>query len=350
VLEGHPGVDVVFLGDLFEFATGPRDSETALSALLAANPTFCEALRAHSATGANVHWVAGNHDAALAGLQAKARRLLGVELTIWPWFMRVGAVHLEHGHLFDRDNAPLHPLASWDVRDEPLGVELMRKIVVGLGAREWAHAHQTTPAQALRQAAAWFGWALPARFAQGIGTLTRVSIDAIAGRWGRVRRAEAEGAVRTQAYAAEHNISPLVIGQLLSARARPTHARFGLVFRRLYLDWVCALGACVSGTGIGLATGAVWPWAATLVGGGYALREGLMRRESRYPSPLEALRQGALKIADTTDAVRVVFGHTHVEEDYGPYTNLGSFGYPGQRGRAYGLITEEGAFTRCYLP
>jgi predicted phosphodiesterase len=349
-LEAHSGVDVVFLGDLFEFATAPKDGDAALTALLGANATFCDAVRAHAATGASIHWVAGNHDGAIAGLEASARRLLGINITVWPWFMRVGAVHLEHGHLFDRDNAPLHPLATWDARDEPLGVVLMRKIVVELGARQWAHAHQTTPAQALRQAASWFGWALPARFAQGIGALACVSLDAVAGRWGRVRRAEAEGAALLDAYAARHRVSPDALGHLLSRRARPTHAHFWLVFRRLYLDWVFALAAAIFGGGVGLATGGVWPWAATLMGGGYALREGLMRRESRYPPPLDALREGALRIAAATRAVRVVFGHTHVEEDCGSYTNLGSFGYRGQRGRAYGLVTEDGDFTRCYLP
>lgn len=350
VLAAHPGVNVAFLGDLFEFATAPTEAETALTALLAANPTFCDALRAHAATGAEVHWIAGNHDGALAGLELCARRALGIDVTIWPWFLRVGAVHLEHGHLFDRDNAPLHPLAPWDVRDEPLGVELTRKIVVGLRAREWAHAHQTTPGRALRQAAGWFGWALPIRFAQGVGTLARVSVSAVGGRWGRARRARAVGRARLPDYAARFGVSPEQLERVLATCPVPTHARFGLVFRRLYLDWVSALGASVMGVGVGVATGAAWPWAASVLGGGYALREGLLRRESRYPPPLEALRDGALRIAALTGTERVVFGHTHVEEEHGPYVNLGSFGYGGARGRPYGLVTESGVFTRSYLP
>lgn len=349
VLEAHPGTDVVFLGDLFEFATATTDANAALKQLLGANPVFCAALRGHAATGARVHWVAGNHDAALAGLEGAARETLGIEVSVWPWFMRVGRVHLEHGHLFDRDNAPLHPLAPWDIRDEPLGVELMRKIVVGLDARQWAHAHQTTPGQALRQAAAWFGWALPARFAQGVGRLASVSLDAVAGRWGRVRRAEAEGSARLEDYADRHGVAPEVLRQLLGSRVRPTHARFWLVFRRLYLDWVTAVVVSLFGLGGSLAAGAQWPLAATLIGGGYALRNGVFGRQSRYPSPLDALRLGALGIAEATDAARVVFGHTHVEEEHGPYVNLGSFGYRGERGRAYGVVTEEGVFTRCHL-
>ncbi len=349
VLAAHPGTDVVFLGDLFEFATAPAEGEAALAALLAANPTFCAALRAHAATGARVHWVAGNHDAALAGLEHSARRLLGIDVAVWPWFLRAGSVHLEHGHVFDRDNAPLHPLARWDVRDEPLGVELMRKIVVGLGVRQWAHAHQTTPARALNDAFRWFGWTLPARFAQGIWVLARVSSDSLAGRWGRARRADEEGSSRVSGYAACVGLPEAALRDVLSARAEPTHSRFGAVFRRVYLDWVSALLVTVAGAGVGLATGASWPWAATLIGGGYAVRQGMSKRESRYPPPMDALRQGALHIAAVTGAARVVFGHTHVEEEEGPYTNLGSFGYGSERGRAYGLVTDEGVFTRCYL-
>lgn len=350
-LTSHPGVNVAFLGDLFEFAASPaRNPDDAVAELLAANPSFCDALRAHAASGAQIHWVSGNHDAASAGVQATARAILGVDVTIWPWFFRVGDVHLEHGHVFDRDNAPLHPLATYDHRDEPLGVALMRKIVVELDARQWAHAHQTTPLQALRQAAAWFGWGLAARLFRGLMALTGLTWAAVAGRWGRASKAETLGASRVVAYAEAQGVRAEALFTVLGQRPVPTHSAYWLVFRRLYLDWVAAVVAVLAGLVLAGVTGRTWPWAAVVVGGVYAAREGLLRRESRYPPPLEALSAGAQLVAHSTAAKRVVFGHTHVEEQAGPYTNLGSFGYPSARGRAYGLVTEEGAFTRLYLP
>lgn len=350
-LAAHPGVDVAFLGDLFEFAASPSSNpHAAVTELLTKNPRFCEALRRHAATGAQIHWVSGNHDAALAGVQTTARAILGVDVTIWPWFLRIGAVHLEHGHLFDRDNAPLHPLAAWDRRDEPLGVALMRKIVVELDARQWAHAHQTTPLQALRQAADWFGWGLGAQLFRGLMALSGLTWAAVAGRWGRASKAESLGASRVPAYAETQGVSADALAKVLEQRPVPTHSGYWLVFRRLYLDWVAAVLAVVLGTLLALVSDSAWPWLAVVVGGAYAAREGLFRRGSRYPPPLGALLTGAHLVAHSTAATRVVFGHTHVEEQDGPYINLGSFGYPSARGRAYGLVTEEGAFTRLYLP
>lgn len=350
VLSLHPRVDVVFLGDLFEFATtSSRDPDQALADLLAANPAFCAALRAHTATGAGVHWVAGNHDAPLNAVSSRPLLDAGLDVTVWPWFMRVGSVHLEHGHLFDRDNAPIHPLASWDIRDEPLGVALMRRIVVELDVPLWAHAHQTTPGQAVRQATDWFGWRLPVMAMRAFSRLISVSGGAVAGRWGRVHSAKRRGNEFVAQHAGQWGVERAALEQVLLAAPSPTHAEWSRTFRRLYLDWVSALGVLGVGVGFGLATGGMLPWAAAAIGGTYAVKEGYFRRESRYPSPLAALRTGAHAIATYTGAQRVVFGHTHVEEDDGVYVNLGSFGYANTHGRAYGLVTEAGEFTRRYL-
>jgi UDP-2,3-diacylglucosamine pyrophosphatase LpxH len=351
LLRGHPAHDVVFLGDLFEFAsTKARAPDAALDELWTVNRRFGEALREHAKTGARVHWVAGNHDAALSAVSDTTIRATGIALTIWPWFLRWGDIHLEHGHLFDRDNAPLHPLERWDIRDEPLGVALMRRIVVELDVPMWAHAHQTTPAQALAQAQQWFGWRLPLATSRAFTSLLGISLRAVAGRWGRVNAARDRGRTQLAAYAARSGVSEDALIQLLLRVPLPTHARGRTTFRRLYLDWVSAVSLLVAGGVTGAAVGGVVPWVAAMVGGGYALREGYFRRESRYPGPLEALRKGAHLIAQHTGARRVIFGHTHVEEDDGLYANLGSFGFPNERGRAFALLTESGTFTRRHLP
>lgn len=350
VLRRHPGVNVAFLGDLFEFATTrSHDPDQALGELLSANPTYCAALRAHLATGAEVHWVAGNHDAPLNAVSSRPLAGADLDVRVWPWFMRVGSVHLEHGHLFDRDNAPIHPLARWDIRDEPLGVALMRRIVVELDVPLWAHAHQTTPGQAVRQATDWFGWRLPIVAIRAFSRLIRVSGGALGGRWGRVHGAKRLGNEYIAGQAEQFGVDVAALEHVLRAAPLPTHAEWSHTFRRLYLDWVSALGVLGVGVGFGVATGGLFPWTAAAIGGTYAVKEGYFRRASRYPPPLDALRAGAHTIATYTGARRVVFGHTHVEEDDGMYANLGSFGYANAHGRAYGLITDAGEFTRRYL-
>ncbi len=351
VLKEHPGSNVVFLGDLFEFsATGAQHPDAALGELLTANPRFCAALRRHTASGGQVHWVAGNHDAALAAASPGAAEAAGIDVTVWPWFMRVGSVHLEHGHLFDRDNAPLHPLARWDIRDEPLGIALMRRIVVELDIPMWAHAHQTTPARAVSQAARWFGWRLPVTATRVFGRLVAINLSAVGGRWGRVRSARRHGQEALAAYAAQSGLAESMLERVIASAPPPTHTRWGTAFRRLYLDWVSALGAAGIGALVGFASGSIWPWVATVAGASYVAKEGYFRRESRYPPPLDALRAGAHQLVRLTGASRVIFGHTHVEEDDGVYANLGSFGYANASGRAYALVTEDGTFTRRHLP
>lgn len=350
VLREHAGRNVVFLGDLFEFAAASaQHPDAALGELLATNHRFCAALRRHTATGACVHWVAGNHDAALAAVSRSVTQTAGIDVTIWPWFMRVGKVHLEHGHLFDRDNAPLHPLAPWDIRDEPLGVALMRRIVVGLDIPMWAHAHQTTPAGAVTQAARCFGWKLPVTATQAFGRLIAIHWGAVGGRWGRVRSTRRGGQALLAAYAARTGLDASTLERVLITAPSPTHSRWGTAFRRLYLDWLSALGAAGVGSLAGIASGSMWPWIGAAAGVSYVVKEGYFRRDSRYPSPLDALRAGAHGLANLTTARRVIFGHTHVEEDDGVYANLGSFGYPNTLGRAYGVVTEDGAFTRYYV-
>ena len=68
-----------------------------------------------------------------------------VPLTTFPWFIRRAGVHIEHGHFYDPDNAPNHPLSQWDHRTEPLGVALTRRFIAPNGAMMFAGAYQVTP-------------------------------------------------------------------------------------------------------------------------------------------------------------------------------------------------------------
>jgi predicted phosphodiesterase len=64
--------------------------------------------------------------------------------------------------------------------------------------------------------------------------------------------------------------------------------------------------------------------------------------------PGAELRAAAGGVARVTGASRVVFGHTHVEEDDGVYFNLGSFTYP-KAARSYGLLVDDRRVERAWV-
>src|SRR5690606_30713124 len=118
-------------------------------------PALRSALSAHLARGDAIRILAGNHDAALARPRVRAALLAALELTaeapleIVPWFLRRGAVHVEHGHLFDPDNAPAHPLVVPAGLTEPLGVAITRRLLRPHRALAFVHEHDTTPLRAM---------------------------------------------------------------------------------------------------------------------------------------------------------------------------------------------------------
>src|SRR5690606_21193980 len=113
-----------------------------------------------------------------------------------PWFVRRGGVHIEHGHLWDRDNAPLHPLDDWSAATEPLGVALMRRFVARRGALEFAHAHDTTPVAGLARAFALYRFRAPLVIAQYFATAGALCFEAGKRRKLQALKAEASGSVR----------------------------------------------------------------------------------------------------------------------------------------------------------
>src|SRR5512136_1319281 len=156
LIRSHAGHEIILNCDTFSLSSDPRPTDPlgAAEAVLRGEAGLGSALRTHLGRGDPVTLVAGNHDAALSAPDARARlvRALGsddsVPLWVAPWLVRRGDVWLEHGHLYDPDNAPLHPLAPWRLEHEPLGVALTRRLVARLGADEFAHAHEATPVAA----------------------------------------------------------------------------------------------------------------------------------------------------------------------------------------------------------
>ena len=146
----HPSHEIILNGDTFNLACDPWSTDPAVSApaMIAAHPELRTALEGHLAAGGHLTFVAGNHDMALQrpGVRVALAALLGrnagrstdagsgpsgadARLSIEPWILRRGAIHIEHGHLYDPGNSPTHPLAEPSPRAEPVGMELTRRFV-----------------------------------------------------------------------------------------------------------------------------------------------------------------------------------------------------------------------------
>jgi hypothetical protein len=117
LVRAHPGARIAVAGDFFDLsAEAPRvSSERAIEAGFEAYPHVRAALGEHLQHGGELIFLAGNHDPELGQPDAKQRSGSALALdaaardrvSVSPWFFRDEALHLEHGHLFDPDNAPL---------------------------------------------------------------------------------------------------------------------------------------------------------------------------------------------------------------------------------------------------
>jgi len=317
----------------------------AVGALLEKFPELREALREHLAAGSPLTFVAGNHDAGLMAPDLRAALLHQLELTeaapleVASWFVRRGGVHVEHGHFYDPDNAPAHPLAEWTPATEPLGVAIMRRFVGPTGTYQFSHAHDTTPLAAIATAFRAYGARTPIFIARWFQTAAQLCLETR-----DPRRFDAE---RAAGQAALENFSKLVgvevstLESLLRSGAVPTHRDFKRTFMRLYFDRVFAT------SGLLLSGAAYLAWksrAAGLFGllAGLYLIQSVQRTGNRYEDlPVERLRAAAARVRELTGAEAVIFGHTHQVDEVAGYANSGSFGYA-EHGRPYVRVDELG--------
>ncbi len=347
LLAAHPDAELVLAGDIFDLSLDPPRTDPAenVAAVLAAHPSLADALRRHVAGGSPVTLVPGNHDASLTSPNAveTLRRVFGCpddrQLTVADWFVRRGDIHVEHGHLYDPDNAPNHPLGGHDPRTEPLGTALMRRFVAPNDALSFAHAHETTPVSGLAAAFRLWGARAPIVIARYFTTAFGLCVGAARPRFAYGSE-ERRGAARLEEHALQNGLSPDVVEALLSAAPRPTHRGFSDTVLRLYFDRIfAALGAS---TGLGLLTaaglgGTAGPTAPaagallTALGSGY-LTHNVLTKQSRYSGVIvNRIADSARMVREVTGARLVVFGHTHVDVDEPGYVNLGSFGFNGKR-------------------
>ncbi|HEY6729075.1 MAG TPA: metallophosphoesterase [Polyangiaceae bacterium] len=355
LLRQYPEHELVVAGDFFDLAFDPpsKDPAESIEEILRYHSELCQVLSERLARGVPVTLLAGNHDAAVASEDTRARltRVLGLPasapLATFPWFVRRAGVHIEHGHFYDPDNAPNHPLCLWSPRTEPLGVAMTRRFVAPNHAMMFAGAYQVTPLSGLLQVLSEYRLRAPLVIANYFTTAGGLCLRA------HTERAtmEAEFELGAQVLVEHSRTLGMPAGDLealLGGGARPTHHGFRATFMRLYFDRIFA----ALGTAAGLSFAAFGhPQGLLLAGAGaFYLVASVRTHGSRYRDlPGERLRDAASRILDNTDAKGVIFGHTHVEDAVPGYLNLGSFAFTEAPERPYAEVDPNGQIARRSL-
>ncbi len=348
VVDRHPGHELILAGDVLDLSDDPAEVSHVASVLhhLEQHPRFTRALRGHLLNGQPVTWIPGNHDAGLGATGVRTAILEKLELsddallTMAPWFVRRGGVHIEHGHLYDPDNAPAHPLAVWDPGTEPVGVALTRQFLSRRGAWIYSHAYETTPARAVTTAFLAYGRRAPVMICQYFDVAIRLCLRAR-----QIRpildqqRASGHDALPRHAQSTGLSQEPLLA--LLGTRTQPTHESTRGVFTRLYFDRVFAALAVAAGSGSLLAGSAA---GIPLVAAGALYLAGSIARSPHRigESPADRMREGARRIRELTGASLVILGHTHEEDVQGGYVNLGSFAFSDRAAPRYLVVDTDG--------
>ena len=347
LMRDNPGHEFILAGDVFNLSweAPGRSAVESMLGLLSALPELANALRERLTVGAPVTLLAGNHDAGLMSAEIRDALLQRLELgpnaalEIAPWFVRRGRVHVEHGHFYDPDNAPAHPLAEWSPDTEPLGIAITRRFVRPSGAHHFSHAHETTPLAGISKAFRVYGARTPLIIAEWFRVAGKLCLETR--RSDRFDAERSAGEAALSAFARLVELEPEVLRTLLAAGAVPTHRDFQKTFMRLYFDRVFAsVGLLLNGAAY-LAWKSRVSGVAGLLAGLYLIQS-VQRTGNRYEDlPVERLRAAAARVRELTCAEAVIFGHTHRVDEVPGYANSGSFGYS-QHGRPYVRVDEDG--------
>lgn len=355
LISEHPGHEIVLGGDIFSLSSDPpsRDPAQSILSILRAEATLPAALRSHLSSGGNLTFIAGNHDASIVG-EGVRRAMLGLlelddaaPLTIEPWFLRRGKVHVEHGHAYDPDNAPAHPLGLWGYRSEPLGISLTRRFLARRNAFFFAHAHETTPLEGLKRAFRELGPNATLLVGQYFASAAGICLETAFER--RFNREQARGEDALREFAERSGVEEGALRQLLEGRPNPTHASFRQTFMRLYFDRVLATIGIPAGLLARLLLRSNPGAGLALLSAAYLYRS-VRRGVNRYSNlPVQRLYEGAELVRAVTGAETVIFGHTHCEDETSGYVNSASFAYTHRTERPYLRIDEAGTVERKFL-
>lgn len=357
LLSEHPGTRVVVAGDLFDLSadvgssTAPLDRRAALDAALGAQPAVRRALASHLDRDGELWLTAGNHDAETAlpsfpptlgdalGIDARARSRVHTS----PWFFRRGGLHVEHGHLYDPDNAPAHPLV---VGEPSLGVHFVEQFIAPTGAFVYLNRNDETPLALFLSAFTQYGRRGP----HVVYRYFRAAFQALArsGPGYRARDEEAVGHARMDGFAQAQSLPPEVPRAVFDARALPTLESARRTFQRLYFDRVFATVALAAGASL-VASGARTAGAVSLATGALVMASSWAKGHDRYGGSVhERLLAGARRVREASGAKLVVLGHTHREAQCEGYANTGSFSFPhGAPGRPFLEIEGDEAAPRA---
>lgn len=343
LVEMHSDARIVIAGDLFDLSADlPKQPlKRAIEEVFSAHSQVKAALGRHIVQGGELWLVSGNHDAAVGfddfrtaletalDLPNEAR----LRLRTTPWFFREGNLHIEHGHVFDPDNAPIHPLV---LGEASLGVHFVEQFIAPTGAHRYLDMNDETPLKLLLSAFSFYGPRAPyviyryfhaAIFAvmrSGPSFRNRTKLEEPLG--------EEELARFTEAFGVSHDLART----LLDLGARPTLESVSRTFSRLYFDRVLstiAMGAGLSAVALGQKRLGKTVFSV----GALAMASSWARGHNRYRgSTAERLADGAQRIVDATGAQLVIFGHTHREALGENYANTASFAFPrGAPGRPF---------------
>jgi UDP-2,3-diacylglucosamine pyrophosphatase LpxH len=349
LVAAYGGTEVILAGDIFDLSFAPTTGHSAelLKAILEAHPELCQALGHHVHSGGTLTLIPGNHDAAL-GDQTLHDLLLSLcelrdtaPLHVAPWFVRRGTLHVEHGHVYDPDNAPAHPLAEWVDQTEPLGVALTRRFVARSGASHFIHAQDSTPVDALAKAFKVYGRRAPGMIAQYFRTAIALCVQGGAGLSQHVEREVSVGQGRAAGFASSVGLSLEQLERMVAGTPAPTHLSRRDLFFRLYFDRVLA-SLLLLGSVMALPRR---PTAPLVAAASLAYLAGSMARgRDRYGAlPVVRLREAAERVRELSGAHFVIFGHTHNEDASAGYLNSGSFAFPAATGRPYVHVDAHGA-------
>ncbi len=350
LVEAHRGSRLIVAGDLFDLSADHpgADKKVALARSFEENARVRAILAEHVEREGELWLLAGNHDSALAegDVDAIVRRALGASASsaprvrTSPWFLRDGGLHVEHGHLFDPDNATDHPLAA-NLRS--LGVRFVEDFVAPTGAFRYLNANDGTPLMLFVSAFTWYGRRGPYVVYKYFDTAFRAVLssgpfrDATADKaWGQAREASF--------FASLGEEDPSRFRDLLDLGAPPTMRSLGETLSRLYLDRVAA--TCTLMGGLALFAAGKRRAAFTSIGlGALAMGASWALGHDRYGGTVpERLREGAAAIRKACATDLVVMGHAHRDHVEEGYANTGSFAFPrGAQGRPFvEIVTRHG--------
>lgn len=348
LVSAHPGSEIILNGDIFNLSLDAPALDPLESVLDMLEPQqeLRAALKRHLSEAGRLVLMPGNHDAAVADPALRDRVLAWLELgptaklELAPWFVRRGKVHVEHGHAYDPDNAPTHPLVTPSAGTEPLGVALTRRFLAPNQAFDFAHATEITPLEAITRAVHAFGWRMPSILGRYFAVSSHFCREA--GWRPELAREKERGDLLARQSADALGLTPDVLQALLDDRPRPTHESFERAFFRLYFDRVVATLGTGVGVGVGVVARSGTAYGLAALSALY-LYESKRRGTNRYEGlPVRRLRQAAARVRDITDAELVVFGHTHVPETSASYLNPGSFTYRAEAARPYAYVGVNG--------